>query len=71
METGSAANSPPPNDPVIEAYKPGIDRTLIRHNLTLTIEQRIDALQSLMRSIAQMQEMGRRARDRDQQREPR
>jgi hypothetical protein len=50
-------------DPVIEAYKSGIDRTIVRHNLQLTVEQRIDALTSLMRSIEEMQEMGRRARD--------
>jgi hypothetical protein len=55
---------PDPVDPVIEAYKPGIDRTIIRHNLQLTISQRIDALQSLMKSIAEMQEVGRRARQR-------
>lgn len=50
-------------DPVIEAYKPGIDRTIIRHNLTLTVEQRIDQLRDLMRSIEAMQEMGRKARE--------
>jgi hypothetical protein len=51
-------------DPVIEAYKPGIDRTILRENLKLTITERIDNLQSLMKSIAEMQEMGRRARER-------
>lgn len=51
-------------DPVIEAYKPGIDRTIIRHNLTLTVEQRIDQLRDLMRSIEAVQEMGRTARER-------
>ncbi len=29
------------SDPVIEAYKKGVDRTLIRENLKLTPEQRI------------------------------
>ena len=52
----------PPVDPVIEAYKPGIDMTIIRHNLRLTISERIDALQSLMKSIEEMQEVGQRAR---------
>ena len=50
--------------PVIEIYKPGIDRSIIRHNLTLTVEQRIDQLRDLMRSIEAMQEMGRKARER-------
>ena len=27
-------------DPVVEAYKSGIDRTLIRENLKLTVEER-------------------------------
>jgi hypothetical protein len=63
MEAANTQLSPDV-DPVIEAYKPGIDRTLIRHNLQLTVEQRIDALQSLMRSIGAMQEMGWRARER-------
>ena len=42
---------PKPNheiaDPVIEAYKKGIDRTLIRENLRLTVEQRFDNLMRL------------------------
>ena len=36
-------------DPVIEAYKKGIDRTLIRENLKLTVEQRLDNLAALER----------------------
>jgi hypothetical protein len=31
-------------DPVTEAYKPGIDRTILRHNLRLTPDQRLDSL---------------------------
>ena len=58
-------------DPVIEAYKAGIDRTMIRHNLRLTIEQRIDALHALMRSIEQMQDVGREARKRQRRRDER
>ena len=49
-------------DPVIEAYKPGVDRTIIRANLRLTLDQRLDALTRLMRDIEAMQEAGRRAR---------
>jgi hypothetical protein len=36
-------------DPVIEAYKRDIDRTLIRENLKLTPEERIRKLESMMR----------------------
>jgi len=34
-------------DPVIEAYKPGVDRTLIRENLRDSVEQRFDRLMEL------------------------
>jgi len=34
-------------DPVIEAYKKDIDRTLIRENLKLTVEQRLENLERL------------------------
>lgn len=33
-------------DPVIEAFKKDIDRTLLRENLKLTVEQRIRKMQS-------------------------
>jgi hypothetical protein len=38
-----------PPDPVIEAYKKDIDRTLIRENLKLTFEQRLANLESLQK----------------------
>lgn len=34
-------------DPVIEAYKKDIDRTLIRENLRLTVDQRFQQLMKL------------------------
>ncbi|MEW6127583.1 MAG: hypothetical protein AB1757_11155 [Acidobacteriota bacterium] len=34
-------------DPVIEAYKKDIDRTLIRQNLKLTVQQRVEELMRL------------------------
>ena len=49
-------------DPVIEAYKRDIDRTLIRENLKLTPHQRVEKLQALMRGIEQLQRAGRVAR---------
>lgn len=36
-----------PPDPVIEAYKKDVDRTLIRENLKLTFEQRLANLERL------------------------
>lgn len=38
-----------PPDPVIEAYKKDIDRTLIRENLKLTFEQRLENLERLQK----------------------
>ncbi|MCU0635958.1 MAG: hypothetical protein MUE41_13870 [Gemmatimonadaceae bacterium] len=62
------ANQPSPvpvvlePDPVIEAYKPGIDRTLLRENLRLSWEQRLDKLRALQRSAAELAEAGRALR---------
>lgn len=46
-------------DPVIEAYKKDIDRTLLRENLKLTPEQRFQKHQSFMRFFYAMREAGR------------
>ena len=37
------------SDPVIEAYKKDVDRTLIRENLRLSVEQRFEQLMRLQR----------------------
>ena len=57
------SRSQPYIDPVIEAYKPGVDRTIIRHNLRLTPQQRVEALQELMRTIAEMNRAGQAIRE--------
>lgn len=49
-------------DPVIEAYKRDVDRTLLRENLKLTPEQRLLKLQDFVRFLAELREAGRRAR---------
>jgi hypothetical protein len=49
-------------DPVIEAYKQHIDRTLIRENLKLTPEQRLQKLMHLQRFADELRAAGRRAR---------
>jgi hypothetical protein len=41
-------------DPVIEAYKKDIDRTLIRENLKLTVEERFRKAQELARFAQEM-----------------
>jgi hypothetical protein len=42
-------------DPVIEAYKKDVDRTLIRENLKLTVEQRLLNLMSMQRFVQELQ----------------
>lgn len=45
-------------DPVVEAYKAGIDLTLLRENLRKTPEQRIDALMELQRFAEELRRAG-------------
>jgi hypothetical protein len=49
-------------DPVIEAYKKHIDRTLIRENLRLTVDQRFQQLMELQRFAEELQKAGGKAR---------
>jgi hypothetical protein len=51
-------------DPVIEAYKKDIDRTLIRESLKLTPEQRLLQLMKLQEFAEELQAAGRRVRPR-------
>jgi len=48
-------------DPVIEAYKKDVDRTLLRENLKLTPEQRVEKLIAFQRFLEEWREAGRRA----------
>jgi hypothetical protein len=50
-------------DPVIEAYKRDVDRTLLRENLKLSPEERLLKLQDFVRFTARLREDGRRARE--------
>ncbi|HVE70537.1 MAG TPA: hypothetical protein VNI54_04145 [Thermoanaerobaculia bacterium] len=46
-------------DPVVDAYKPGIDRTLIRENLKRTPEERVRALQQLQAFAEELARAGK------------
>jgi hypothetical protein len=48
-------------DPVIEAYKKDIDRTLIRENLRLTVTERFQQLMKLQRFAEELRQAGRKA----------
>jgi transcriptional regulator with XRE-family HTH domain len=51
-------------DPVIAAYKAGIDRTLLRENMKKTPEQRVRALQALARLADEARRAGKTVRRR-------
>jgi hypothetical protein len=48
-------------DPVIEAYKKDVDRTLLRENLRLTVEERFEKLVQLARFADELRRAGREA----------
>jgi hypothetical protein len=41
-------------DPVIEAYKKDVDRTLLRENLKLTVDERFRRFESFMKLVHQL-----------------
>jgi hypothetical protein len=49
-------------DPVIEAYKKDVDRTLLRENLKLTVDERFRKFESFMQYVHELREAGRKAR---------
>jgi hypothetical protein len=49
-------------DLVVEAYKKNIDRTLIRENLKLTVEERFRKAMALARFAEELRRAGRAAR---------
>jgi hypothetical protein len=56
-------DGPPPfePDPVIEAYKKDVDRTLIRENLKRTPDERMRALAALLQFAKELGRAGREA----------
>lgn len=46
-------------DPVVEAYKRHVDRTLLRENLRKTPEERVRALMALQRLAEEARQAGR------------
>ncbi len=54
--------SPLEPDPVVEAYKKDVDRTLIRENLRCTAEERFLKLMALQRFAEELHRAGRAAR---------
>lgn len=51
-------------DPIVEAYKKGVDITLIRRNLRMTVDERFEQLMSLQRFAEELRAAGKRAQNR-------
>lgn len=63
---GESQNPSPPAsrlepDPVIEAFKKDVDRTLLRENLKLTVEQRLQQLLALQAFADELHKAGKKA----------
>ena len=50
-------------DPVIEAYKQDVDRTLLREQLRRTVDERVRNMIAALRFAEALAEAGRRQRD--------
>ena len=50
-----------PPDPVVEAYKKDVDRSLLRESLRRTVEQRILKLMQMQRFADEMRRAGKEA----------
>lgn len=51
-------------DPIIELYKKDVDRTLIRHNLTLSVDERFEQLMAMQRFADELRRAGKEIRRR-------
>lgn len=58
-------NATIPEDPVIEAYKSGLDLSLIKYNLSLSVDERFEQLMSLQRLADELRAAGERASKND------
>ncbi|HEY2413310.1 MAG TPA: hypothetical protein VGI40_13755 [Pirellulaceae bacterium] len=62
---GTSWEPPPPDfyDPVIEAYKKDVDRTMLRENLKLTIAERFEQFDKFAEFVEELQAAGKRMRE--------
>ena len=61
MAADAARTSLPAADPVIDAYKRDVDRTLLRENLKLSPEGRLRKLVETLRFAEELRVAGRRS----------
>ena len=55
-------SDPLSSDPVIEAYKKDVDRTILRENLKLSPQARSEKFEAFMRSVWQLREAAEHSR---------
>lgn len=55
---------PAASDPVVEAFKQHVDRSLLRENLSRSVGERLDGLRALQRLAAEAKRAGARTRGR-------
>lgn len=60
MDQRPSSNELPEPDPVIELYKQGLDRTLLRENLRRTVAERLANLVALQRLALEARRSGGR-----------
>lgn len=60
MASQEEPDAAPYVDPVVEFYKTKIDRTVLRENLKLTVQQRLDKLQKSKNDLGAIREVARR-----------
>jgi hypothetical protein len=61
MDRPSPDHGPLEPDPVIEAYKRDVDRTLLRQNLSRSVEERLRDLMRLQRFADEWRRAGEKA----------
>ena len=52
-----------PYDPVVEAFKKDVDRTLLRENLKLTVTERFENAMALARFAEELRRAGKEANE--------
>jgi hypothetical protein len=57
-----SADVQPVADPIVEAYKRDVDRSLIRRNLARSVEERLEALMQLQAFAEELKQAGRSPR---------
>jgi len=64
MESASVRPTQPPGvDAVVQAYKQGVDRTLLRENLKLSVEERLNKLFAMQQFAAELRRAGKSLRN--------